>query len=238
MKRGSLFLALWMCSWIAACGSGDTENTDVCPECVMTPEAVAADDGMPTGVYKGVLFGGGVSGNVKATIATDQSTGTCQIKTGGQTYNSSDFTASITRAVGMTYTFSNSNFTLILVLDDAGKVASVTLTLSGNDIGASVAKEQSTVLVECFEGTWTQTVGGGDHGIWNVAIHGSRFVGGATGPDGSWSVITGTMDGLQFIVDNPEGQTGTGSLSKDRKTVSGTWEWPGASGTTEGQRTL
>ncbi len=129
----------------------------------------------------------------------------------------------------MTYTFSDSNFTLVLVLDDIGKVASVTLTLSGNDIGVSVAKEQSTVLVECFEGTWTQTVGGSDHGIWNVAIHGSRFVGGATGPDGSWAVITGTMDGLQFTVDNQEGQTWTGSLSKDRKTVSGTWEWPGAS---------
>lgn len=239
------------------CGS-DGSSTDAvggdlgpvaCADCATKPEAVAADDGRPTGVYKGVIYGGTWSGTVKATIATNQSVGTCDIKTAGKTYSSGNFTSSLTSALtsaddqtgNTSHTFSGTDFTFVLVLDGSGNVVSSEVTLSGDAVGVSMAKESSTLLVECFEGTWLNLTDQ-DTGIWNLVLYGTQLLGGATAPpsQGGWGIVTGTLDGLEIIVDNPpgSGRSASGKLSEDGSTMSGTWAWPDAHGTWNGHRTL
>lgn len=235
---------------VAACGAADGDDlSTICPTCVTAPEAAPADDGKPTGIYKGVVYSATVSGSIWAMIASDGKSGTCELTIDGEKYTGS-FNSVVTaspaaralEAENVTYTYVGNYFTLTLVLDPEGVVVSSSVAVSDVEAGVSITKETSTVLVECFEGMWAQDgEDGTDIGPWNMVVYGTMMLGGAASPvmpDG-WGVVTGTLDGLDILVDNPpgSGRSASGTMSEDHATCSGVWSWPGASGTWAGQRT-
>ena len=220
---------------IVSCGDGSS----ICPDCATAPEALPADDGKPSGVYKGVVAGEKLSGTIKVNIQISSFVlGTCDLVVNNQSYQSTKVEATQGPYSYNKYTFTGSSFILVLSINlGDGSVRSSSLTLNGVKLSTAIAKETSTQLVGCFQGTWSGT---GLSGIWNLVVTGDQIKGifrGAT--SGSFS---GAINGDSFSVKLnsflcKEECKASGTLSG--KTASGTWTFTkDYTGTWSGVRTL
>lgn len=232
MRRRFASLLMFVVILAVGCGS-DSEYT--CDLCVEEPEAVPADDNRPTGVYKGVATTPDDSGTLKAVVETDESSGTAVVIFGGNKYIATSFSIDTDGQGNTVYTFSGGGFTLIIVVTSTGDIVSVTLDIDGEgDIGVDMAKESSTQLVKCYEGTWSGNVDGIIwNGTWNFIIVGSYLQGSYKG-DTSGSYV-GQVNGSSLDIDLYSGSA-QGSLGGD--CASGNWALIGYTGTWSGCRTL
>lgn len=235
--------------FMPACETDDSGGDGyTCVTCTTAPEAVAADDGKPSGVYKGILAGETVTGTIKVVIKSDLSAASCEVRSGGETLTSASFSSALrgaltdseSRALGQntTYTFSGTGFAFTLVLDSAtGDVVSSTMVLDGSTVPVATTKETSTTLVECFEGTWAQSKGGSETGIWNFVLYGTSIIGSSNG-----GTFTGTVSGntISIAIPGADGGSASGNFSSNHQSLSGSWTGAGGAvgGTWTGNRTL
>ena len=214
-------------------GCGDS-GSYVCSSCSDNPEADAADDGKPTGIYKGVVTGDGVAGSVRVEIKTDGSKASAKVAIQNKAY---DLVGASTGSdeYSSNWSFTYDNFTLDLSLNASdGEVNSVSATYDGSSLSADVAKESSTELVQAFVGGWSGSAGGeAISGAWNFLLRKSELKGSYSGAgEGS---LTGFLAGDKLTIESSEG-TATGNLNGD--TAGGAWEGDGAKGNWSGERRL
>jgi len=202
---------------------------------VEEPEAVAADDNRPSGVYKGVTTTDNESGTVKAVIATDESTGTAQVTLGSAVYTATQFGIDEDGQGNTVYTFSGPGFTLVIVATPGGDLVGVDLDIDGeDDLDVDLAKEHSDQLVKCFEGTWSGQVDGTPwSGTWNFIVVDTYIQGSYKGDDdGSYD---GAISGSSATIDLGSGSA-NGTFSGD--CASGGWQIYSYAGFWSGCRTL
>ena len=233
MKRIAAFSYVLLAMFLVlACGSDDQpeEEPYVCGYCASSPEALPADDNRPTGIYKGVVTGDGISGTLKAEIATDEQTGSCRMVVNGATLDAGSFSID---AVGpdSEYTFTAERYVFVLLLAPNGEVKDASVELDGASVNVDVAKEDSTTLVRCFEGGWS---GSGYSGVWNVIVAGETLEGTYDGDD--YGSYTGTVSGNSATIYQGESELAQGTFSGDE--ASGSWSTSGVSGAWSGKRTL
>lgn len=236
MYRQSMGLLLTLVLFASACPSDDSKETTgngyKCTGCDQAPTALASDDNLPSGRYKGVILGDGVTGNIEAYIPADQTAAdpiaSLTINGEGSYINNGAQPATAPR-------FYSAKVTLLMGLGATGEVSSATLTFAdGKQAIAIVRKELSTSLVEIFEGTWTTTSltdGAVQTGNWNYVLQGGIVYGGYDGDDNG--SVTGTELLTIITLTAPVG-TGT----RDNDEVTGTLTVSGATSTWTGKRTL
>lgn len=242
MKKPVIVLLLYLASlWLAtACGSGDSGYT--CKLCTSEPEALPADDGRASGIYKGIIAGTTadsketLTGTLKAVVATDMSTATCEL-----VINESLLTAD---AIGIEqsggkvdYTFSSDEFELSLAVSDAGEILESDLVYGDAYVETSVGKEESDALLKCFEGTW-RSEDDSWYGVWNFIYKADRLEGNAVDDEGFVSIdFEGDVNGkLAAIRSGSDPELAQGRF--DGEAITGTWDTSGLTGTWEGRRTL
>jgi len=211
-------------------GDGDSGDDDFeCKSCVDKPDAIPADDNRSSGVYKGVLTGSNSTGNLKAMIATDESTGSCDVTVDDEDDKADDFEID-SAGEDVQYTFSSDDFEVVIVISSDGTVVSVTVTVKGNSMEATVMKETSDQLVKGFEGTWKGT--DNDTGIWNLIMYGSTLQGYSSGGGNFYGDVSGSKVTIYIY----ETEAAQGTISGDK--ITGTYDVDESSGTWEGYRTL
>ncbi|MCJ0742690.1 hypothetical protein [Pedobacter montanisoli] len=175
----------------------NVEEVYVCTSCSQTPEGVAANDNSSKGIYKGVIIG--PSGTIKFDIANTSSNSiTASMVIDGTKVT---LTSTVAWVAGQLYV---APFKGTL----NGQEVSVTFSVSASGTGAtivaasipghsnaifSIAKETSTALVRCFEGTYQTSTN--KKGTFNIIV--STLLKGWTGKareDGAQSTedISGT----------------------------------------------
>ncbi|WP_410222479.1 hypothetical protein [Pedobacter sp.] len=175
----------------------NVEEKYVCTSCSQTPEGVAANDNSSKGIYKGVIIGS--SGTIKFDIANTSSNSiTASMVIDGTKVT---LTSTVAWTAGQLYV---APFKGTL----NGQEVSVTFSVSASGTGAtivaanipghanaifSIAKETSTALVKCFEGTYQTSTN--KKGTFNIIV--STLLKGWTGKareDGTQSTedISGT----------------------------------------------
>lgn len=173
---------------VLSCNKGDKNNDDdddyTCTSCASQPIAVAANNTINKGIYKGVLIGstGTLIFNIQNT--TNTITGTMVID--GNVVDltceavdldvATDFEASFTGTL-------NGNPVIIRVHvgKDGKNPTIVSATIPGHpDAVFIVAKETSDALLECYEGSYTITGDWTEAGTYNFLV---QRKGGA----GTWS---------------------------------------------------
>ena len=213
--------------------SPSTNNTTAEP-LATAPVAKAENDASSTGVYKGVFVGstGYISifiknGNdeVKAIITVDGKT---------LTFTSTETVKANEAINGITFTSGSNSFKFYASAD--GSTCSVSdIIVAGHPKAAiDIIKEKSTVLVKCYEGTFTGDV----KGTFNLAIAQGRLRGiakpeGDNSPNGFY----GQVDDSGNINAYDDNVSITGKINGDA--VSGNWNDPknNRKGTWTGKRT-
>lgn len=168
-----------------ACGSS----------CASSPQALAANDTVATGIYKGVITGS--TGNFEIDYNNDGTGGLPKFK---YTFIPDDaapcsqtITGTAAVGTGHTLTFNGScyvSFTLVVVLANTGSVTSATLTIGGVTKNVTMYKELSTALIRSFEGTATGTTASelgsqAVSGVWNLTTIGETAAQGYSSYGGS-----------------------------------------------------
>ena len=173
------------------------ESVYTCDGCVNAPEALAADDGRPSGIYKGVFVCGEISGNIRIEIATDHSSGSMGIRAGGVDYAADQDFGVVDAGDGITeFQFEGTDFVALLWLESDGDVRIFELDFAGCASSASLEKETSTELVRLFEGVWYESSDPDFEGWWNLWIRADRSGGVYNGADAS--ALCGELEGEQL----------------------------------------
>ena len=220
----------------AACPSdgskGPSGTAYHCSGCAQVPEALAASDSLPSGRYKGVIVGDGVTGNIEVYIPADQ---TAESPIASLTVNGQESYINNGTQPTLEPVFYSAPVTLRMSLSATGEVTSATLTFKdGRQAIAIVQKELSTKLVEAFEGTWTtpaQMDGTVLTGNWNYVLQDGIVHGGYDGDDNG--TVTGS-EALTILTLTAPGGAGT----RNDDGVSGTGTVAGTAITWTGKRTL
>ena len=128
-----------------------------CQGCPDRPEAVPADDGKPSGIYKGVYANSeaNTSGVLRIEIATDHSSGSA-VATGDGTDIEADDSFSVDdQGEEIVFQFIGDKIDIELILDTSlGSVRAIEMAIDGEDQKVTVDKEDSDALVQCYVGTW------------------------------------------------------------------------------------
>jgi hypothetical protein len=220
----------------------DSKKTDSdsykCTSCVTTPEAVAANDASSKGIYKGIVIGS--TGTIKFDIQNAGSTIKAYLTIDGSAL---ELTSAITwegtesYVAPFTGTLNGQAVTILFSVDMNG---SQPFIVSANIPGHpnaqfNIAKETSTALIECFEGTYHTTEP--EDGTFNILL--SRALnkwGGIARKNGETEVddINGKIENNKLIEDN---ETTVGTLTNDE--INGSFKDDnGTSITVKGKRTL
>ena len=226
---------------LVACGSEESRGSGgyVCDTCSRQAMGNPADDGQNTGLYKGVLLGSGQTATFEMTISTDRSTGSAKVFLPTGEVDSTDFTATALGADptmgAYQYQFNAPTLSITATIEQDGSVLTQpTVTLG--DVGgmpptAVMNKENSTTLVECFEGTWQMQGAPVDDtmatsGAWNF-VKVAEFLQGGYEPPMAVEGETGTLTGMTGMGAEPgQMQTGMGGMSTctvNGDEASGTW---------------
>lgn len=239
MKKIIFLLAVVTIGTTLSCKkSKKKEDAYVCSSCRTTPEAIAANDAISKGIYKGVIIGS--SGTIKFDIANAGNTVSAVMVLDGTIVN---LTSNATWTAGQAYT---STFTGTL----NGSAVSITLTVNTNgqnpvitaftipghtNASFTLFKETSSSLIECFEGSYTTTKP--ETGTFNIMLSRSlkRFGGSARATGSTRSEgIDGTIDANGNLIQ--DGNT-VATLSGDE--LHGAFkDSDGKSVTVTGKRTL
>lgn len=145
---------------LASCkkSKNEKEESYICTTCSQTPEAKSANDNSSKGIYKGVIIGS--SGTIKFDIANTSSNSiTATMVIDGTTVTLTTTTA---WNAGQLYvapfkgTLNGQEVTITFSVGASGSGATITsATIPGHANAIfSIAKETSTALVRCFEGTY------------------------------------------------------------------------------------
>lgn len=136
----------------------EKETPYVCAKCTQIPEGVAAYDNNSKGIYKGIVIGS--SGTIKFDIANTTSNSiTATLVIDGKTVSLTTTTAWI---AGQLYvapfkgTLNGQEVSITFSVSATGSGATiVSSTIPGHPNSIfSIAKETSTALLRCFEGTF------------------------------------------------------------------------------------
>jgi len=160
--------------------SSDSSSPYVCVTCNDTPAALAENDVVSKGVYKGIVVGS--SGTISIDIQNGSNTVTATMVLDGTTII---LTSAITPTAGQSYvspftgTYNGSPITITFSVAANGSAPTiVTSDIPGHpNASFQVYKETSTSLIEAFEGTFSRS--GGDTGVFNIIL--SKELGGYSG---------------------------------------------------------
>jgi hypothetical protein len=160
--------------------SSDSSSTYTCATCANTPDALAENDGVAKGVYKGIMVGS--TGTISVNIQNGSNTITATMVLDGTTIL---LTATVTPTAGQDYvspftgTYNGSPISITFSVAYNGTVPTiVTSDIPGHPNATfQIYKETSTSLIEAFEGTFTTS--DGDSGVFNIVL--SREFGGYSG---------------------------------------------------------
>jgi hypothetical protein len=195
--------------------SSDTAS----PNIENTPSALAAYNNSSAGVYKGVMVGS--SGYFKISIQNGDNTTTCLFVLDGKevtltTTSLDNWTPgqAISNAV-FTGTWNGVSVSLTFSCGANGSEPTASVTVPGHSVNVSMAKETSTALVKCYEGTYVDhRQSGAVNGTWNFVIYSNIGIGYHYDSNGS-GPIGGTLSGTTLTMD-------IGTLTVTDTSVSGT----------------
>ncbi len=218
----------------------NVEEKYVCASCSQTPEGIAANDNSSKGIYKGVIIGS--SGTIKFDIANTSSNSiTATMIIDGTKVT---LTSTVAWAAGQLYV---APFKGTL----NGQEASVTFSVSGSGTGAtivaasipghsnpifSIAKETSTALVRCYEGTYSTS--DKEAGRFNIIV--STLLKGWTGKSRQDGKTTSTDIGGSYVNDKLYWGNGTSTeiATMNGDAFIGTFNDGSSNVTVKGKRTL
>ena len=166
MKRFLSKITIATLLLIASCSKSTDDNTQS-----EKPTAKAAYDHSNYGYYKGVFVGS--TGIIVVNIYNDNSL-SAHFKVDGVDYNFTT-TQTVQQGVGTILNFVSGNNSFTFTVDGNGARPTITnLVMSGHPNAAVLfAKETSTSLVKCYEGTYT----GDEGGIFNAVIYNNQIKG-------------------------------------------------------------
>lgn len=241
MKK-NLFICTILLSMVICAGCKKNEKSSSpdykCTTCKNTPDALVANDANSKGVYKGILIGS--TGTIQFNILNGSNAINAIMVLDGVTVN---LTSAITWVAGVSYvapftgTFNGSAISVSFKVDANGGNPIVTaVNIPGHAFAQfNLAKETSTALLECFEGTYSTTKP--ETGTFNLIISRSLGkMGGSSRKDGSTS--NGDFDGT-ITADGKLMQDGTdyiGTVNGD--IISGSFKGGNGDVTIKGKRTL
>ena len=219
MKRNVfLFACILLITSISNCKKDDTKKEEPykCVACKTVPDALAANDGISKGVYKGVVIGS--TGTIMFNIMNGGNNITATLVLDGVTVN---LTAAVTWVSGQAYvapftgTLNGAAITINFKVDANGGNPIVTSSNIPGHTSAqfTLIKEGSTALIECFEGTYDNTKP--ETGTFNLLLSRSLgMFGGASRKTGgvSYGDFEGTISGEVLKMDGIV----IGNLSDDK----------------------
>lgn len=230
---------LLLCSIMVSCKkSNDTTRNN-------STEALAVNDNSSAGIYKGVLVGS--SGTVKIELLNGNTTVKAYITFNGYTETLTATTSVVAGSAITNLQFVGSKMSFSFSTSANGSNPSITnITYAGypNPIRAIVAKELSTQLVSCYEGTYNTVTGGSDAGTFNCIIFGNVVIGLAHSNSASsttFDEVTGGVSGTGVIA--AQGGVSTGAEFDGKvtgNTCDGNWRntTAGYTGKWQGTKTL
>jgi hypothetical protein len=229
---------LLICSLFVSCKKEISSSSN-------NEQALAENDNSSAGVYKGVIVGS--SGTVKILLLNGNATVKAFI-----TFNGIKDTLTATTTVTAGQTISNLTFigkkmSFAFSTSASGgnpTIANIIYSGYSTPIKSVIAKELSTQLVNCYEGTYngSNSIGGTDIGTFNCIIFGDKIVGLARSTTFStFDQISGTVSASGAI--NASGNITSGATFRGSfigNTCNGTWTntSAGYSGTWSGTKTL
>lgn len=213
-----------------------------CATCVTTPDAKAAYDNDSRGIYKGIIVGS--SGTIKFDLANGDTTLKAYMTIDGI---SATLTATVAWVAGASYvspftgTIGGNPVSITFSVDaNGGNPVVTSMSIPGHpDATLTIAKETSTNLIKCFEGTAKNNISGKTSTFdlilstslkkWQARVK-------ETGSTSS-SKVDGTFDNNTLSFDNGDA-SGSATLSGDN-IINGTWnnDVP-ENGTWEAKRTM
>jgi len=155
------------------------------------------------------------SGSITVSIATDESSGSCEIET-TESYDSNTFQIwdDPGDANNVIYVFIGTDFQLDIKLTSTGKILDAALEFKGNPVTLIIEKTKSDIIVKSYLGTWINDSEDAS-GNWNFIIYANELKGAYAGT-GSGEMF-GTVDGNTLNIEASDGQNfnAAGSLSGD-----------------------
>jgi hypothetical protein len=214
MKRSLPATTIATLLFIASCSKSNDDNPQS-----EKPTAKAGYDNSNYGYYKGVFVGS--TGTVVVNIYNDNAL-SAYFKVDGEDYNFTT-TQTVQEGDGTTLNFVSGSNSFTFTVDGNGTRPTITnLVMNGHPNAATLlAKETSTVLVKCYEGTYT----GDEDGIFNALIYNNQikaFAKSLTFYD--TYEVDGTVSNNQI---DASGTVNTSSVFKGTisgNNLSGTWE--------------
>jgi hypothetical protein len=197
MKKS--LLLLFMIASIVSCKKKDEAPVSgqfKCATCTSQPQAAAANDASSKGVYKGVVSGS--SGTISFNVMNSGTTITAIMVLDGTTVN---LTSNVTWQAAQAYVapftgMSNgSAVSITFSVGATGGTPIVTTSSIPGHPGASfmIAKETSSSLIECFEGTYQTTLP--ETGTFNLLLSRTTKLWGAEARKTGATSTTGTGNG-------------------------------------------
>jgi hypothetical protein len=218
---------------VFSCSSSDSDSNK--PDLAQSPSAKAQFDNSNFGIYKGIFIGS--SGTIILDISNNSSSFTATLIIDGVTHNFiTNQTIQQNQTTTINFVEGTNSFTFTVSANGANPTIT-NLIINGHPNAAIlVVKESSTVLIKCFEGTFS----GDSDGIFNAVIYGNVIKGIARAPsDIDYLIADGTVNNNQI---NAAGNASNGAVfvgTLNNNTFSGTWTNPGddSNGTFTGERT-
>lgn len=171
-KKFLLAASLLACIPFVSCSDDDNNSEPyACETCVDAPEALAENDALGKGVYKGIVIGS--SGTIKFSIANGTNDITASMVLDGETII---LTSNISYNDGQPYVapftgiFNGETATINFSVDDDGENPTVTSAdIPGHPNAVfTIIKETSNALVEGYEGTYSKS--NNEHGTFNILL--------------------------------------------------------------------
>ncbi len=209
-----------------------------CASCTTAPEALAANDALSKGVYKGIIIGS--TGTIKFAVQNGTNDITATLVIDGKTVT---LTSSVSWTAGQPYvapftgTMDGQPVSIVFSVQENGGSPMITSSNIPGHANAvfTLVKETSDALIECFEGKYSTTKP--ENGTFNIVL--SRKLGkfggiarenGTTDEDD----ISGTID--NGVIKDEKGRV-LGNLNGDN--ITGSFQDSnGQTVTIEGKRTL
>ena len=219
---------------VLSCSNSDS-NGDSNQTLSQVPSAKSQYDNSNFGIYKGVFIGS--SGTIILDISNSTNSFTATLIIDGVTHNFiTNQTIQQNQTTTINFVEGSNSFTFTVSLNGSNPIIT-NLIINGHPNAALlVVKETSTVLIKCFEGTYSGTYSG----TFNAVIYGN-IIKGIAKATSEVSVVTadGTVNNNQI---NAAGNTSSGAVfvgNLSGNTFSGTWSRTSdnANGTFTGVRT-
>ncbi len=205
MKIYNLLLILVILVGLIACQKDD-DSKDLSANIEKSPSALAVNNSSSAGVYKGILVGS--SGYFKISVKNGSENISCNFVFDGKSaILTSNFLQNwkpgdpITEAV-FSGTWDGKSVSLTFSCGANGSNPAISVNIPNHVVYASIVKELSTVLVKCYEGTYTVTNSQETYnGVWNFVVEGNSVVGYRADKEGNEN-YTGTVSGTTLTVNN------------------------------------